>query len=40
MPFRRVIDSVEQQREIIKALHDESRHRGIKGTYRRIADRY
>jgi hypothetical protein len=40
VPFRRVIDSPEQQQEIFKILHDKSGHRGIEGTYRKIADRY
>jgi hypothetical protein len=38
--FRKIINLIEQQREIIKALHDKNEHRGIKNIYRRITDRY
>ena len=38
--FRRVIDDIKEQKEIMISLHDETGHRGREDTYRRIADRY
>ena len=40
IPLRRVIDNLTERNEILTSLHDETGHRGRKGTYRRIADRY
>ena len=39
-PLRRVIDKPEEQQRIIRALHEESGHRGIEGTWRKISYRY
>src|SRR5882757_1424324 len=39
-PTRRVVDADERRLGILKALHDDGGHRGIEGTYRRVADRY
>ena len=40
VPIRRVVDKKENQQEIMRALHDETGHKGREGTYRRVADRY
>jgi len=40
MPPRRVIWDRNEQNNIIQQLHDESGHRGKKGTYQKIALRY
>lgn len=40
IPLRRVVDTTDERNRIIKALHDESGHKGREGTYRRVADRY
>ncbi|KAK1907837.1 hypothetical protein P3342_006166 [Pyrenophora teres f. teres] len=39
-PLRRVVDDPEQQREIIRELHDNSGHRGKEGTWRKVWTRY
>ena len=40
VPMRRVIDKEEQAQEIITYQHDYSGHKGIEGTYRRVAALY
>jgi hypothetical protein len=40
IPSRLVIDSGEEQAKIIKALYDDSGHKGRESTYQKIADRY
>ena len=40
VPIRRVVDDLADQKTILKALHEDSGHRGREGTYRRVADRY
>jgi hypothetical protein len=39
-PLRRVVDDPTYQQEIITSLHDESGHRGVEGTWRKVASRY
>lgn len=39
-PLRRVIDGNEEQSSILQELHEETGHRGVESTYRKIADRY
>lgn len=39
-PLRRVIDDQNQRQEILKALHEESGHRGREGTWRKAWTRY
>jgi hypothetical protein len=39
-PLRRVVDNPVQQLEIVRALHDESGHRGKEGTWRKVWARY
>lgn len=39
-PLRRVVDSTDEQHEIIRSLHDESGHRGKEGTWRKVWARY
>jgi len=40
IPLRRVMDDEADRASILRALHEDSRHRGREGTYRRVADRY
>ena len=40
MPPRRVIVKVEDQRNILNALHDESGYRGREGIYKKISLQY
>ena len=40
VPMRCVIDDSVERQTILQQLHDESGHKGQKGIYRRIADRY
>ena len=40
MPPRRVIWDADQQKRIVEELHDESGHRGKKGTYEKVSLRY
>jgi hypothetical protein len=40
VPIRRVVDDPADRETIMKALHEDSGHRGREGTYRRVADRY
>jgi hypothetical protein len=39
-PLRRVIDDLEEQQHIIKALHDECGHKGKENTWRQVWNRY
>jgi hypothetical protein len=39
-PLRRVVDDAEEQSEIIRAMHDDSGHRGKEGTWRKVWARY
>ena len=38
VPMRRVVDNLIERQTILQQLHDESGHKGRKGTYRRVAD--
>ena len=40
VPLRRVVDGADERQDILRALHEESGHRGREGTYQRIAERY
>ena len=40
VPLRRVVDDERTQREIIRAMHDGTGHKGRETTYHRIAQRY
>jgi hypothetical protein len=40
IPLRRVVDNETDRSSILRALHEDSGHRGREGTYRRVADRY
>jgi hypothetical protein len=39
-PLRRVVDDPEEQHSIIRAMHDDSGHRGKEGTWRKVWSRY
>jgi hypothetical protein len=39
-PLRRIVDDKNEQLEIIKAMHDDSGHRGKEGTWRKVWSRY
>ena len=39
-PLRRVVDGADDQKLIVRKLHEESGHKGIEATFRKLIDRY
>ena len=38
--LKRIVDNLEERKQIMKTLHDESDHRDREETYKKIVDRY